>query len=291
MLGPRHWSQGSSLQFFTSGGEPAASSAPNDNVDWALSQQANDGPEVSPVLSSSTLQAGRPNQLATTVDVGTQTTDSTLGTSDTTSTSEATATDPPNPREVPDHTPVPEIVSASDESDQQHASNERTAVSIDLSEPSVELLEEAPVPEPAPARRKHAKTDAQTVQEYATLEPHGLDPVTTTIDNHWMYVFFRFCAERHRMQELRDSGVPRDQLSKDETMQKEHIGNIYREMDAGSKRMKEQIIAVGDQSHEEICCESGMKRRAYDVTVLTRASQSVCSFFPDSMCRPHGRHS
>lgn len=62
------------------------------------------------------------------------------------------------------------------------------------------------------------------------------------------------------MLELRDSGVPRDQLSNDETMKKEHIGNIYREMDPGSKRMKEEIIANGDQSHEEICCESMPER-------------------------------
>lgn len=60
------------------------------------------------------------------------------------------------------------------------------------------------------------------------------------------------------MQELRGSGVPRNELSKDETMQKEHIGNIYREMDAGSKRMKDEIIGNGDQSHEEICCKSSV---------------------------------
>jgi hypothetical protein len=118
------------------------------------------------------------------------------------------------------------------------------------------LPEETPARETASARRKHVETDAQTGEEYATLHPHGLEEVRTKIDNHWMYVFFRFCAERCRMQELRNSGVPRDQLSNDETMKKEHIGNIYREMDPGSKRMKEEIIANGDQSHEEICCES-----------------------------------
>lgn len=116
-------------------------------------------------------------------------------------------------------------------------------------------LEERPLEETPRQQARHAQHLEQSKQEYATLEPHGLGAVTTPIDNHWMYLFFRFCAERQKMQHLRDAGVPRDQLTKDETMSKEHIGNVYRELDAGSKRMKEVIIANGDQSNEEICCE------------------------------------
>jgi hypothetical protein len=58
------------------------------------------------------------------------------------------------------------------------------------------------------------------------------------------------------MHERRMSGVARDQLSKDEVMRKEHIGNVYRDLDSGSKRMIEKIIPNGDQSNEEICCGS-----------------------------------
>lgn len=113
-----------------------------------------------------------------------------------------------------------------------------------------------PTPPPKATSKRKAGKSRRTATEYATLEPHGLAPVETEIDNHWMYVFFRFCAERHRMQEKRDSGVPRDKLSDDETMQKSFIGNVFRELDAGSKNMKGKIMAIGDQSHEEICCKS-----------------------------------
>jgi hypothetical protein len=92
--------------------------------------------------------------------------------------------------------------------------------------------------------------------EVATLHPHGYQPEETTINNHYLYVFFRFCAERHRMTVKReDEGVPRDALTEDECMYKERVGNVFRELDPGSKRIKEVIMGVGDQSYEEICCE------------------------------------
>lgn len=122
--------------------------------------------------------------------------------------------------------------------------------------PLNELPNEPPLPETTPARRRHAETSAQSTDEYADLEPHGLPAVSTLIDNHWVYIFFRFCAERHRMQDLRDSGVPRGELTTDETMRKERAGNVFRELDPGSKMMKTQIVGLGDQSHVEICCES-----------------------------------
>jgi len=60
------------------------------------------------------------------------------------------------------------------------------------------------------------------------------------------------------MQVLREEhGVPRAELTEDETMKKEHIGNVYRDLDPGSRRMKENIIPNGEQTNEEICCESG----------------------------------
>lgn len=125
------------------------------------------------------------------------------------------------------------------------------------SEVEFEILEEEPAigvsdeEDPPNTVRK----DGENVEE-AYLEPHGLVPLTTPVNNHFMYIFFRFCAERHRMFNLRNEGVPRDQLTEDETMKKEHIGNVYRELDSGSLRMGDLIIPVGDQSNEEICCRS-----------------------------------
>jgi hypothetical protein len=92
--------------------------------------------------------------------------------------------------------------------------------------------------------------------EYATLTPHGLGEVTTQINNHYLYVFYRFCAERHKMTTMRNNGVPRDSLTEDECMKKERVGNIYRELDPSSKRSVEDVIGKGDQTNEEICCES-----------------------------------
>ena len=50
-------------------------------------------------------------------------------------------------------------------------------------------------------------------------------------------------------------GIPKELLSEDETMTKMFVGNVYRELDAGSQRVKKEVIGEGDQTHEEICCE------------------------------------
>jgi len=92
--------------------------------------------------------------------------------------------------------------------------------------------------------------------EYASLTPHGLGEVTTQINNHYLYVFYRFCAERHQMTVMRNNGVPRDSLTEDECMKKERVGNIYRELDPSSKRLVDDVVGKGDQTNEEICCES-----------------------------------
>ncbi|ORY26783.1 hypothetical protein BCR39DRAFT_249944 [Naematelia encephala] len=104
----------------------------------------------------------------------------------------------------------------------------------------------SPSPEPS------VTADATSAVEQSTLLPHCLPPVETTVALHWVYLFYRFCAERHQMWEKREAGVPRDELSTDETMQKTFVGNVFRELDAGSKKMQ-GIIDTGDQSHEEIC--------------------------------------
>lgn len=124
-------------------------------------------------------------------------------------------------------------------------------------EPDFEILEEEPAVDLTGNLEAFSRADVAGLvgKEEAHLEPHGLAPLDTPVNNHFMYIFFRFCAERHRMFNLRNEGVPRDELTEDETMRKEHIGNIYRELDSGSLRMGDLIIPVGDQSNEEICCE------------------------------------
>ena len=107
-----------------------------------------------------------------------------------------------------------------------------------------------------PNAKRRRKYEYSPGSSLATLYPHGLGPVTVHLDEYWICLFFRFCAERHRMQVRRVyEGIPRDKLSEDETFTKTHVGNIFRELDTGSKRMREVVIKNGDQSHEEICCE------------------------------------
>ncbi|WWC89649.1 uncharacterized protein L201_004574 [Kwoniella dendrophila CBS 6074] len=101
------------------------------------------------------------------------------------------------------------------------------------------------------ARALASKSDRY---EKTTLKPQNLLPVETTVDNYWVYLFFRFCAERHKMYERREfEGLPRNELTKDETMSKMHIGNIFRQLDPSSKKIRKDILGKGDQSHIEIC--------------------------------------
>ncbi|WWC69075.1 uncharacterized protein I206_103011 [Kwoniella pini CBS 10737] len=96
-----------------------------------------------------------------------------------------------------------------------------------------------------------------SMEEKAILTPlilHGKAPVETTVNNHWVYLFFRFCAERHKMYERRTfENIPRDQLTKDETMSKMHIGNVFRQLDPSSKMIRDNILGKGDQSVKEVC--------------------------------------
>lgn len=111
------------------------------------------------------------------------------------------------------------------------------------------------LPTPAASTSTPFPLDEEDITEYATLSPQGLQPFSTPINNHFVYLFFRFCAERHRMQERREAGVPKGELSEDETMTKMFVGNVFRELDRGSLRMTDEIMAEGDQSIEEVCCK------------------------------------
>ncbi|BEI87912.1 uncharacterized protein CcaverHIS019_0106300 [Cutaneotrichosporon cavernicola] len=89
--------------------------------------------------------------------------------------------------------------------------------------------------------------------EPVTLKPLCLKPVQCKVDNHWVYLFFRFCAERHAMYTRRAAGVARHKLTNDETMKAIHIGNVYRQLDPSSANMRNNIIGKGDQSVGEVC--------------------------------------
>ncbi|GMK54513.1 hypothetical protein CspeluHIS016_0110990 [Cutaneotrichosporon spelunceum] len=89
--------------------------------------------------------------------------------------------------------------------------------------------------------------------EPTTLHPLCLAPIDCQVDNHWVYLFFRFCAERHAMYTRRAAGVDRGKLTEDETMKAIHIGNVYRHLDPSSVKVHDNIIGKGDQSLEEVC--------------------------------------
>ncbi|KAL1410986.1 hypothetical protein Q8F55_001929 [Vanrija albida] len=89
--------------------------------------------------------------------------------------------------------------------------------------------------------------------EDTVLKPLHYPPVDVEVQNYWVYFFYRFCAERHHMYDRRQSGVARNKLSADYTMTNTHIGNVYRQLDGGSQRMRTSIIPNGDQSAEEVC--------------------------------------
>lgn len=90
--------------------------------------------------------------------------------------------------------------------------------------------------------------------ENSQLHVQGFEkPLPVVVDNHWVYLFYRFCAERHEMYYRRAAGVPRDQLTTDPTMSAVHIGNVFRQLDPSSIMMRDKIIADGDQSVDEVC--------------------------------------
>ena len=125
--------------------------------------------------------------------------------------------------------------------------------------PANKLKSKPSSPSKPPTRRKYQYIHDEA-NPVITLTPSGLAPISLHLDEYFVYLFFRFMAERHRMQVRRVyEGVPKDQLSPDETMTKTFVGNVYRELDAGSVRNREKIIGVGVQSHEEICCQSSTR--------------------------------
>lgn len=107
------------------------------------------------------------------------------------------------------------------------------------------------------ARQKHPRTRLvkSAEAEPSLLRPYEMEPVPVTVNNHWVYIFFRFCVERHKMHGLRQSGVPRDALTEDATMKSVHVGNVFRQIDPSSMNMSKEIIGVGDQSRDEVCCK------------------------------------
>lgn len=70
------------------------------------------------------------------------------------------------------------------------------------------------------------------------LEPQCLPPVETSVDNHCTYLFA--------------GGVSREQLSQDETMMPIHIGNVFRQLDPSSSKIRTTNIEVEDHSPEVV---------------------------------------
>ena len=176
---------------------------------------------------------------------------------------------PDAPVEIPFAEPVPiddehPFTPVSAEPDLTDVAADPTAASIRSDSPLSSIISISPPPPTRPKKTKRPRLEDPSEDdhldtsppEYATLTPHGLGEVTTQINNHYLYVFYRFCAERHQMTVMRNNGVPRDSLTDDECMKKERVGNIYRELDPSSKRLVEDVIGKGDQTNEEICCES-----------------------------------
>lgn len=114
--------------------------------------------------------------------------------------------------------------------------------------------------EPTPEPGEDGLVDSRKY-ENSELHVQGFEkPLPVVVDNHWVYLFYRFCAERHEMYYRRQAGTPRDQLTSDPTMSAVHIGNVFRQLDPSSLMMRDKIIADGDQSVDEVCCEYRARR-------------------------------
>lgn len=111
-----------------------------------------------------------------------------------------------------------------------------------------------PLPSPLPASTSQpSKQQTSPLHEPALLLPHGLPAIKTKVNNQYAYLFFRFCWERQNMWQRRREGIPRGELSTDETMTKTRVGNIYRELDPSGDWFRRHVICVGEQSQQEIC--------------------------------------
>lgn len=98
-------------------------------------------------------------------------------------------------------------------------------------------------------------TSLPTHKHVAHLTPQGLPPLTVPLNLPALFLLFRFAAERHRMYESRQNGVPRDRLTEDEGLRRMFVGNVFRELDRGSVRVREEVVGKGEMSLEEVCCE------------------------------------
>ena len=100
----------------------------------------------------------------------------------------------------------------------------------------------------------------------AVLRPQGYGrEVEAPYNEHAVYTYFRYCAERHRMWGKRSQGVPKGEQTKDECMRNSFVGNIFRELDPGSVKARAMVMDQGDRTVEELCCEfCHVTRSAHD---------------------------
>lgn len=153
----------------------------------------------------------------------------------------------------------------------QNVNDDDVASAGDIDEVQVKA---DPSPEPA----EDGLVDSRRYEK-SKLPVQGFDmPLDVIVDNHWVYLFYRFCAERHEMYYRRAAGVARDALTSDETMKSVHIGNVFRQLDPSSLMMRDKIIADGDQSVDEVCCEFA-SRPALLVMLMTVRVFLYCQFY------------
>lgn len=90
-------------------------------------------------------------------------------------------------------------------------------------------------------------------REYALLEPQlPYAPVETPINDPYIYAFYRFCGERHRIYHKKEAGLPAAELTKDHFFLTGRYGNVFRQLDRGSVYVRDQVVGKGSQDPIEI---------------------------------------
>ena len=106
------------------------------------------------------------------------------------------------------------------------------------------------------SRGRGSQSKRPKPQPIAVFTPHGYGrSIDVPYDESFVYLYFRFCAERHRMWVKRSQGVPRVDQTKDECMRSTFVGNVFRELDPGGERDRRLCVDRGEMSNEELCCE------------------------------------
>lgn len=122
-----------------------------------------------------------------------------------------------------------------------------------------------------------AEADIDPNAPTATLSPQGYpNSITVPYNEHAVYTFFRYCAERHKMWVRKGQGVPRAEQTEDECMRNSFVGNVFRELDPVGKKDRGVVWGDGELTVEELCCESYCGLGWYETT-WRRGHSEGCS--------------